>query len=209
MTDFYFIRHGKTPANADGIKQGTINTTEAYLSETGRKQAQTLHEHLDISFADRIISSPLQRTKETTKILNQTANLPVTYDKRLLEISYGKWDGQKNKDLEAVYPDVFDHVLHDVLPTYAPLANGETFEDVISRAGQFMVDTAQQYPQDRIIVVTHGFTVKAAVLTALGDPDEKMVVEEPDNTSVTKITKDINSGAYYLRYFNRMVNSEF
>lgn len=37
MTDFYFVRHGQTSANAAGLKQGTINNDMTYLTETGKK----------------------------------------------------------------------------------------------------------------------------------------------------------------------------
>lgn len=209
MTDFYFVRHGQTTANAAGLKQGTINTELTYLTETGKKQAQTVHEQFDISFADQIIASPLNRTKETAEILNQSAHLPITYDKLLLEISYGKWDGSKNSELEAKYPDVFDHVLHDVLPSYAPLAHGETFTHVMDRADQFMTKLTEQFPDQKLIIVTHGFTIKAAVLAALGRPDNPMVIEEPDNLSITKITRVLQSADYYLRYYNRVVGARF
>lgn len=69
--------------------------------------------------------------------------------------------------------------------------------------------TAQRYPDEKIIVVTHGFTIKAAVLAALGRPDNPMVVEEPDNLSITRITRKASSDNYYLRYYNRVVDSKF
>ncbi|MGF2385338.1 histidine phosphatase family protein [Lentilactobacillus otakiensis] len=209
MTEFYFVRHGQTAANAAGLKQGKINTEITYLSETGKQQAESLRKGFDISFADQIIASPLQRTIDTANVLNRSANLPVTYDKRLLEISYGKWDGKKNADLMAKYPELFDHTLNDVFPSYAPVADGETFEHVIDRVDAFMQDVARKYPDQKIILVTHGFTIKAAVLAAVGRPKNMMVIEEPDNTSVTRITRAVSTKTYYLRYYNRVVNSHF
>ncbi len=209
MTDFYFVRHGQTAANAAGLKQGTINTEITYLSETGKKQAESLRKGFDISFADQIIASPLQRTKDTAAILNRDANLPVTYDKRLLEISYGSWDGEKNADLMSKYPELFDHVLNDALPTYAAVADGETFSHVIDRIDAFMTEVSAKYPDQKIVLITHGFTIKAAVLAAIGCPTDMMVIEEPDNTSVTRITRDVSNNSYYLRYYNRVVNSHF
>ncbi|WP_251908486.1 histidine phosphatase family protein [Lentilactobacillus kefiri] len=209
MTDFYFVRHGQTAANAAGLKQGTINTEITYLSEIGKKQAESLRKGFDISFADQIIASPLQRTKDTAAILNRDANLPVTYDKRLLEISYGSWDGEKNADLMSKYPELFDHVLNDALPTYAAVADGETFSHVIDRIDAFMTEVSAKYPDQKIVLITHGFTIKAAVLAAIGRPTDMMVIEEPDNTSVTRITRDVSNNSYYLRYYNRVVNSHF
>jgi len=46
-------------------------------------------------------------------------------------------------------------------------------------------------------------------LAAIGRPADMMVIEEPDNTSVTRITRDVSTNSYYLRYYNRVVNSHF
>ena len=99
MTELLIVRHGRTPANAAGLKQGTINTPQTYLSEVGRVQATELAAHLDLSGASALYVSPLERTKQTAAILNAQAQLPVIEDARLLEISYGQWDGQLNADL--------------------------------------------------------------------------------------------------------------
>ena len=76
MTEFYFIRHGQTEGNALGLKQGTMISNITLLNETGKKQAQHLHDHFDIQFADQLIVSPPHWTQETAQILNATAGLP-------------------------------------------------------------------------------------------------------------------------------------
>ncbi|WCG36546.1 histidine phosphatase family protein [Companilactobacillus farciminis] len=205
MTQFYFIRHGQTKANALKMKQGTINSEITYLNDNGQKQAKTLRDHFDISFADRIISSPLNRTKQTTEILNQKAQLPVSFDKRLLEISYGQWDGQKNADLRKQHPDAYNDYWDDVLPMYVKYAqDGETFDDVINRVHEFMVETTNKYPNEKIICITHGFTIKAGALDVL-KPQDPMSLPEPRNTSVTKITS-VNDKEFYLEYYNQVFN---
>jgi probable phosphoglycerate mutase len=210
MTEFYFIRHGQTFANAAGMKQGQINTSITRLNDVGIAQAEALHAVFDVSFADRFVVSPLERTINTAEILNQTANLPMTTDPRLLEISYGQWDGTENTGLERQYPALFDPNLHDVLPTYVEVATeGETFEEVIDRVAAFMKDSVSATPHDRIVVVSHGFTIKAAVLAALKKSDEYMTVPEPANTSVTKITIDATTGDSYVHYYNRTAKPDF
>lgn len=201
MTDFYFIRHGQTQANAMGLKQGTINSEITQLTPTGEQQAQQLHDHFDIEFADQVVVSPLDRTRRTAAIVNQTAQLPLEVDDRLLEISYGSWDGRPNAELERDHPEVFDPVLHDVLPSYTTLAtDGESFGHVVDRVRDFMREYATLQSNGKIIAVTHGFTVKAAVLAAL-DPTNVMTLPEPENTSVTKIS--LIDGRYYVWFYNR------
>lgn len=203
MTTFYVVRHGQTTANAQNLKQGTINTAITHLNAVGQRQAQELHAAFDISFADRLICSPLDRTKATAAILNHGRDLPITTDDRLLEISYGQWDGQKNSDLLAAYPDCFDPRIQDVLPNYVTVATaGETFEHVIARTQDFLTTTAAAHPDEQIIVATHGFTVKAMALAIL-QPHDPMSLPEPDNTSVTKLTVDAASQHAYVNYYNR------
>ena len=48
MTEFYIVRHGRTFANAAGLKQGTINTPQTYLTDEGRAQAQLLAQNFDL-----------------------------------------------------------------------------------------------------------------------------------------------------------------
>ncbi|BDZ29719.1 histidine phosphatase family protein [Lactiplantibacillus sp. WILCCON 0030] len=205
MTTFYIVRHGQTTANAQDLKQGTINTAITHLNAVGEQQAQALQASFDISFADRLICSPLARTQETAAILNHGRDLPIKTDDRLLEISYGQWDGLKNDDLKAKYPQCFDAALQDVLPQYVEVATkGETFDHVIARVQRFLTETAKQFPNEKIVVVTHGFTVKAMALAVL-QPRDLMSFPEPENTSVTKITVDAGLNRSYLTYYNRQV----
>lgn len=206
MTEFYFIRHGQTAANVMKMKQGTINTEMTYLNDNGKKQARHLADKFDISFADRIICSPLERTKQTAAILNADANLPITFDKRLIEISYGEWDGHQNAELRKLHPDAYNSYLNDVLPLYVKYApHGETFEDVINRVHDFVIDAMQKYPDDKIICVTHGFTVKALALDVL-KPRDPMTLPEPRNTSVTKVVALPKTQEFYLEYYNQAFN---
>lgn len=203
MTTFYVVRHGQTTANAQNLKQGTINSSITHLNAVGQRQAEALHAAFDISFADRVICSPLDRTQATAAILNHGRDLPITTDERLLEISYGQWDGQNNDELKATYPQCFDPALNDVLPSYVTVAtDGETFEHVITRVQDFLTTTAQAFPNDQVIVVTHGFTVKAMALAIL-KPENAMSLPEPDNTSVTKLTVDATTQRAYVSYYNR------
>ncbi|MBM7544029.1 histidine phosphatase family protein [Periweissella beninensis] len=210
MTDFYLIRHGQTAANAAGLKQGIINTEITKLNKLGIKQVESLQAVFDISFANQIIASPLDRTQHTANILNKSAMLPFTTDERLLEISYGSWDGRPNQELEKAYPQVFDRTLHDVLPTYVTIASdGETFEMVMKRIQTLLLELTKKYPTQKIILVTHGFTIKAATLVCLAMTNKLMTLPEPNNASVTKISVNPQTKEAYLWYYNQNANNQF
>lgn len=204
MTTFYIVRHGQTEANKAGLKQGTINTPNTYLTEKGKQQAETLAENFDISAFDRVFASPLVRTKQTAEILNKKANLPLEYDKRLLEISYGDWDGQKNADLMKKYPNFFSELVNDVTEDYVHAApNSESFKHVEKRVADFTQEISEKYPDEKIVIVTHGFTVRSFAINAV--KGSGLDILEPDNCSVTKIIIDPLTQKQHLVYYNRSV----
>jgi probable phosphoglycerate mutase len=200
MTTFYFVRHGQTLANASGLKQGQINTENTELNETGIQQVTRLAEHFDLDFAQHLVASPLNRTQQTAALLNKTGQLSLQTDERLLEISYGQWDGKSNQKLMTAYPDVFDDILHDVLPQYVKYATeGETFEQVVERVQIFLDEMTKNYPTDNIVVVTHGFTIKAVIMATFGITPATIHLPEPGNASMTKLTQTTD-GQKYLHF---------
>lgn len=203
MTTFYFVRHGQTLANASGLKQGQINTENTELNETGIQQVTRLAEHFDLDFAQHLVASPLNRTQQTAALLNKTGQLSLQTDERLLEISYGQWDGKSNQKLMTAYPDVFDDILHDVLPQYVKYATeGETFAQVVERVQIFLDEMTKNYPTDNIVVVTHGFTIKAVIMATFGITPATIHLPEPGNASMTKLTQTTD-GQKYLHFFNQ------
>lgn len=207
MTTFYIIRHGETFANKQGLKQGQIDDERTQLDENGIRQAHELADAFHPEGLTAMYVSPLQRAQDTAKILNQKLGLPVTTDKRLLEISYGDWDGKKNSELEKVHPDVFDPIIHDVRSLYVTEAGGESFDDVERRVAEFTGDVVKQHHNDAVVVVTHGFTARSFVANAVRAKD--LQVLEPGNCSVTKIIVDPRTLSQHLLYFGQAVNPSF
>ncbi len=91
----YFIRHGQTNENKNGIMQGQIDGT---LTELGKKQAEKSIEQLEAINLDIVYCSDLGRAKDTAEIINKKLNLEIIYDKRLRERYFGIYQN-KHKSL--------------------------------------------------------------------------------------------------------------
>ena len=105
---FFFIRHGQTAANRDGIRSGGDNDTE--LTDLGRAQARNAGatlERLGVT-PSVILTAPLSRTLETAELLNTRLGLEVLVERGLIERRLGEWNGLS------------------VAATQPPLAAGET-----------------------------------------------------------------------------------
>jgi broad specificity phosphatase PhoE len=97
----YFIRHGETDWNREHRLQGQHDIP---LNALGRVQAARCGEVLRdlLGREDRppaeysYVSSPLGRARETMELMRATMDLdPLAYrtDARLMEMSFGRWEG--------------------------------------------------------------------------------------------------------------------
>lgn len=148
----YLVRHGETHFNRERRLQGHVDSP---LTDLGRRQAQAVGRLLkDLLRSEpgwRIVASPLGRTQETAGIIAQAlGGLPVETDARLIELSWGAWDGRLRADLEAAYPEAFGRT---GWAFHAP--TGETYEAVSARLGEWLASLPPE-PERKVIAVSHG-----------------------------------------------------
>lgn len=95
MMKIYLVRHGETDWNKQMIIQGT---TDNPLNAIGREQAKGLRNFFENIELDLVISSSLNRARETAKIA--TALEPDIIDDRFIERDFGFFEG---KDVSVFY----------------------------------------------------------------------------------------------------------
>src|ERR1700694_516949 len=97
-TTLLFVRHGSTLwATPPPRYQGR---TALPLSVWGRLEAGKLADRLRAVKLDAIYSSPLRRARETAILLAQDRRMPLDTDERIIELSYGDWEGKRHSDVE-------------------------------------------------------------------------------------------------------------
>ena len=97
MTTVLLLRHGRSTANAGGVLAGW--TPDVHLHEDGEKQGEALAERLAKVPLTAIVSSPLERCRETVAPLLAARDLELTIDDRFGEVRYGDWTGVELKKL--------------------------------------------------------------------------------------------------------------
>lgn len=179
--EVWLVRHGETTWNAAGRWQGQADSP---LSERGREQARRLGLRLAGARFDMVASSDLSRAMDTARAV--TARLdghpePLP-DVRLREIHVGTLSGLTS--LEAQARNLVRHREYDV-----PHEGGESRHDLTLRAGAFLAEAAERRPGGRVLAVTHGGTIRAAVGHALGEPQSTILAEfgGVSNTSITRL----------------------
>lgn len=166
MTTVLLIRHGRTPANASGVLAGW--TPGVHLDDTGVTQAAALGARLLPVPVAAIVSSPLERCRETgAALLAGREGTPEHVDDRLGECRYGDWSGKALKDLAK---DPLWKVVqaHPSAATF-PGPEGESMRAMQARAVEAVRDWNARLGPDTIwVAVSHGDVIKAIVADALG-----------------------------------------
>ena len=149
----YLLRHGQTEWNRDHRLQGQGNSP---LTDLGRQQAGLMADLLAQEIAEpqkfRLVSSPLQRARETAEVVAVKLALPLEFDSRLAEIGLGEWEGRFYGEVQMECADLLIGTTpHDWL-FRAP--GGESLEVMSARIGGWLRDCGDQ----PTIAVAHGLT---------------------------------------------------
>src|SRR6266550_8903059 len=139
MTELLLVRHGETDWNAEGKLQGH---TDRPLNDYGRRQAQALADRLAEEKIDALYASDLCRARETAEILGEKLGLTVVVDPDLREKNWGTWEGLTS-----------DERLHVEFEGEATEAHRERVLRAVRRI-------AERHPGQRIVVVTHGGSLR-------------------------------------------------
>jgi broad specificity phosphatase PhoE len=179
------VRHGRTEANATGLLLGRL---DAPLDDVGQQQARALATR--VGPVDRVVSSPLARTRETAAAFG----LPVETDDRWIELDYGDYDGMPIGEVPAT---VWASWRSDL--GFAP-PGGESIASLGVRVREALADVAESARHGTVVVVTHVSPIKAATAWALGVGDEVTWRLFVAPASVTRIA--IGDHAPVLHTFN-------
>lgn len=169
----YLIRHGETDLNKHKILQGR---SDHELNEYGRELARVTGKALkDVPF-DLVFTSPLKRAKETAQILiseNEMAVKPTIIEEdRIQEISFGDFEGKCYGKDNFNMPDSTFLNFFDKPEQYNTPPNGESFEDILKRTGDFLAELQENnaYRNKTILLSTHGCALKALLANVRQTP---------------------------------------
>ncbi len=189
MGTVVLLRHARSTANGAGVLAGRSPGVE--LDSSGRGQADALVERLtDVPLAE-IVSSPLQRCRQTVTPLAAARGLEPVIEDRLSEVDYGAWTGRELKDLfkEKLWSVVQQHPSAAVFPEGEGLATVQTRAVAAVREHDARI-TAAHGPGAVWLLCSHGDVLKALLADALGqhlDSFQRIVVN-PASVSVVQYT---------------------
>lgn len=186
MTTVLLLRHGLT-ALTGPILSGW--TPGLHLDERGRAQVASLGERIRAVPLAAIVSSPLERCRETAEavIAGRQPAPPLHVDERLGEVHYGSWTGRPFTELtkDPLWRVVQAH------PSAAVFPDGEGLAAMAARAAQAVRDWNERLgPDATYALVSHADVIKSLIADALGlhlDGYQRITVD-PASLSVIQYT---------------------
>ncbi|WP_449396583.1 histidine phosphatase family protein [Devosia riboflavina] len=156
--DFYFARHGETDWNREQRYQGSKDIP---LNRKGQMQADAngvlLREMLGRDGVDPAslnwFASPLSRASETMDRMRAAFDVelpPVIHDKRLIEISFGAFEGRLHAEIAREQTALAPGEREESYWHFRP-QDGENYDDVAAR----LLDFARELTH-HAVVVAHG-----------------------------------------------------
>lgn len=189
MTTVLFVRHGLTAETGHVLSGWTPGVS---LDERGRAQAKALGTRLVPVPLDAVVTSPLDRCRETAQAILDARDdkRALTVDERVGECRYGDWTGKPLKELakDELWPVVQAH------PSAVrfPGPEGEAMTDMQHRAVSAVREWNAKLGKDATYVVcSHGDVIKAIVADALGlhlDSYQR-IVADPCSLTVIRYTQ--------------------
>lgn len=169
MATLVLVRHGRTTANATGLLAG--RTPGVLLDDTGREQAERAAERLAPVPLAALVTSPLERCRETSDVLlgRQGAAVPLVVEDGLSECDYGDWQGRPLAELakEDLWSTVQRH------PSAVTFPGGESMPTMQARSVEAVRRQdarieAEHGASAAWVAVSHGDIIKSVLADALG-----------------------------------------
>lgn len=151
MGKLLVVRHGETDYNVQGRYCGSQDVP---LNDEGLSQAQGAAAALSARMVDVVVSSPLQRARQTAEILNSAIGQSIVIRDEFRERCFGVYEGLTRDEAMRNYPELWQqNVLRQL--DKAP-AGGETIRDVRERVAAGLEYLFRTYTGMNVLLVAHG-----------------------------------------------------
>lgn len=151
----YLVRHGETEWSVSGQHTGT---TDIPLTGNGRRAAAALQPILSKETFALVLTSPLQRARQTCELAGLGARAEIDPD--LMEWDYGEYEGLTPQQIHGKAPDWL--IFRDGCP------GGETPEQICARVDRVIARVRET--KGHVALFAHGHVFRVFAARWLGLP---------------------------------------
>ncbi len=191
----YIVRHGQTEYNL--LKKVQGSGVDSSLNDFGERQAQAFFEAYKAESFDKIYASKLQRSYQSVKQFEKLG-YEIQRFEELNEISWGIHEGKspsiKMKQNWTILQNAWDSGDYT-----AKIEGGESANDLAERLWEFVKSEIYGNSFNKILVCSHGRSIRALMCTLLNLPLSDMNKFEHHNLNLYLVEIDSNNKARLLK----------
>lgn len=155
--EIWLIRHGETAWSLSGQHTGR---TDLPLTANGERRAQEIGRQLAGKRFELVLTSPLQRARETCRLAGYGAVAQIEPDLR--EWDYGDYEGRTSAQIQETVPDF------NIWSS--PVPHGETIDQVAARARRVIARATTAHGD--VALFAHGHILRILAACWLGIPPD-------------------------------------
>jgi len=149
MKKIYFVRHGESTANVDGIRLGA----DTPLTDNGHSQARVIANRFKNIDIEVVLTSAYMRAYDTGKMIADTSNVSLetvqeAHERIVPQSIIGR--DRKDKDVQERINNIFEgwkrgEKVYD---------DAESFEEIVARADA-LINIIEQRSENNIVITSH------------------------------------------------------
>ena len=150
----FIVRHAESIDNSDSDKFSGIS--DPGLTEKGSQQTNKLAQYMRNVGIERIYTSPMRRTIQTARRIQEETGSIIASDPRLREMDFGDWEGLSKQEVSRKWTGIFEAWKDDPVSVTPP--GGEKVSEVLSRITAFwdnLICTMASDNYSNVLIVTH------------------------------------------------------
>ena len=149
-TKIFVMRHGEADHNVKGIFGPATpeRDHDNHLTKNGIKQAEKTAKALKKEKIDLIISSPLNRARQTSEIVAKILGVKFEINENIYDYNVGDFHNRSVKDSNLEFP--FERKLRE------PFPDGESLRDVRARMMMELRRIVKNNSGKKVLIVSHG-----------------------------------------------------
>lgn len=181
-TTVYLIRHGESEGN---VRRAFCGWTDVPLTEKGEAQAQALASALPTPRPYHLVSSDLQRARETARLLAEGWSVSLTEDRAFREMHFGAFENRTWEGITEKYPALAERWSSDWFHSAAP--EGESMAALYDRVLPAYRELLTRWKDTCWGLVAHSGVLQAILATELTGGHEAHWRFAPDNARLIRL----------------------
>ena len=180
---YFIFRHGHSEVQIEKAAGRLAKDKNCGLTIEGREEVSASAQKLKKEGINLIVSSDVERARQTAEIVSRIVGAKIIFDKRLREFDAGDLNGHNSEK-------IWEYLCEQDDLANAALPNGESLSDIQKRVCECLISLDRKYKDQTLIIISHEFPLMLLEWTLKG-----MGIEEIIEKRCSGKIKKINTGS--------------